>query len=313
MAKLPEDRYRTAGEFAKALAASASAPLQAANPALVPGSGRLTTAAVVLGLLLVGGLGGVVVLGVLSDKSNPTTAPGTAGPPSSLVAGAAPTAPPTSATAPPTSATAGTPSPGFSPTPAPTTRPGRSPRPTHTAGANPSPQPATPTPPGPSPSPPPLDLPIVADGSWSVDNSPSGISGDPYVVVGAHQRRYRIVSHCLSETDCRIAVKTFDADSGASLGSISFRWNGDSYVFRGSARWYSRSGGSTCETSPGVLIDGAYTTGEQVHVAPRTNAGGLVVEMTGSKTITGTPTAAGSAAGCQPFSMTYDVDMNLSP
>jgi hypothetical protein len=45
-------------------------------------------------------------------------------------------------------------------------------------------------------------------------------------------------------------------------------------------------------------------------VEPRTRQDGSIVELIGSKTVSGTPTAAGDAAGCQPFEMTFDVEMN---
>jgi hypothetical protein len=143
-----------------------------------------------------------------------------------------------------------------------------------------------------------------------VSNSPTGVSGDPHVVVGQHNRRYEITPHCASEDDCRLAVKTFDA-SGARLGSITLRWNGSAYVYSGGATWYSRMGGSTCETSSGDLVENAYTTREQVTVAPG-DSGGAATHMTGTKRVSGTPTAAGSSAGCEPFAMNYDVVMNLN-
>jgi hypothetical protein len=136
-------------------------------------------------------------------------------------------------------------------------------------------------------------------------------SGSPYVVVGAHQRRYEIATQCTSEDDCRFTAATFN-QSGTRLGTARFNWNGDAYVYRGSANWYRRDGGSTCETSGGELVEDAYRTGEEVRVRP-TGSGGTSSVMTGTKTISGTPTAAGEAAGCAPFEMSYNVDMNLTP
>jgi hypothetical protein len=120
-----------------------------------------------------------------------------------------------------------------------------------------------------------------------------------------------ISDRCTSEADCRLAVNTFD-QSGQRLGSITFKWNGSSYTYRGGADWYRRMGGSSCQTSSGDVVTNAYTTHEEVHVSPQRTENGLIVGMIGSKTISGTPTAAGSAAGCEPFAMTYSVQMNSS-
>ncbi len=142
-----------------------------------------------------------------------------------------------------------------------------------------------------------------------MDNSPSGVSGDPYVALGQHGRRYLLDSRCASEGNCRLVVETFDSESGARLGSATFRWNGNAFVFRGTPRSYGRSGGTTCETSSGELIEDAYTVGEEIRIAPPSNDG-LIVEMSGIKSISGTVTAIGDAAGCEPFEMTYDVHMS---
>jgi hypothetical protein len=150
----------------------------------------------------------------------------------------------------------------------------------------------------------------VTDGSWSVDNSPTGGSGTPYVNVGEHRRRYLITSQCFSVDTCRLNVNTFDADTGKRLGAITFKWDGTEYAYRGGAQWYSREGGSSCQTAGGDVIANAYTTHEEVHVAPTTPAGSAATQMIGTKTISGTPTAAGTAAGCAPFEMTYNVVMN---
>ena len=142
-----------------------------------------------------------------------------------------------------------------------------------------------------------------------MDNTPSGVSGDPYLVIGEHRRRYVIASNCQSQADCRLAVDSFDSDTGKRLGSITFRWNGSSYTYRGVPQWFAKAGGSTCRTTAGDLIANAYSTHEEVSVTPGQTQGGLIVEMTGTKTISGTPTAIGTAAGCDPFTMSYSVDM----
>ncbi len=135
------------------------------------------------------------------------------------------------------------------------------------------------------------------------------MSGDPHVLVGPHDRRYVTSSRCSSEADCRLSVNSFDSDSGKRLGSIIFKWNGSSFVFGGPAKWYSAAGGATCQTSSGDLLPGAYTTHEQVTVTPGSIQDGVIIAMSGTKTISGTPTAAGAAAGCTPFAMTYTVNM----
>ena len=147
------------------------------------------------------------------------------------------------------------------------------------------------------------------EGSWTVDNSPNGVSGDPYVSVGQHQRKYVISSHCTSESDCQLAAVTYDSANGKKLGSISFKWDGSTYRYRGPASWYSHEGGSSCQDSSGNVIANAYVTHEEVHVSPQTSSGGEAATMKGTKTISGDPTDAGTAAGCAPFQMSYVVNM----
>ncbi len=324
MAKRPEDRYRSAGEFAKALAAAgahyvagaAPAPLavSATAPTVVSGPRprRVAPAAMVVGLIAAAGLGALVAFAAVSFLAAPpsaTQSPALPTVPAVAVSSPAPaatataTAEPTPSILLPTDNPSSTPSSSQTRTPRPTARP--TPSPTSTPTLTPTPPPtATPTPPP--------DLPLVADGNWSVGNSPSGVSGDPFVAVGEHHRRYAITSHCASEADCRLAVNTFDSDTGNRLGSIIFKWNGSVYTYSGAAQWYSRIGGSTCQTSSGDLVSGAYTTREQVHISPSQTASGLVVGMSGTKTISGSPTAAGGAAGCAPFAMTFDVSMSVT-
>ncbi len=302
MSKEPENRYRTVGEFARALR-SASAPVLAAAAAADERRrvGRLGWAAIVAVLLVIAALGGAAAISLLPGPSQPTSSPGSGAPSPTLIAGGEATASPAFPTAVPST----TPGPS-SVAPSPTSGSDRTPRPTNSPPTNP---PATSTP---APTLPPAgDLPLVAEGDWSVANSPSGTSGDPYSLVGAHSRRYRITPNCVSEDDCRLAVVTFDGESGDRLGSISFRWTDEWYVYRGPARWYSRAGGSTCETSGGELIDNAFTTQEVVHIRPPT-LGDPDSSMTGTKSISGTPTAAGEAAGCEPFEMAYNVEMHLA-
>jgi serine/threonine protein kinase len=323
MAKKPEDRYPTVGAFAKALA-SASPRVALVPAAMVAGGvpqggNRAGTVAVILGLI------GAVVLGALityaaisfvspalapSPDSSPT---GSGAPPSNLVAVASPTFAAPSAPVTPVASAGSSPGPSAGPDKSPRATP-KAPPPTIPTPP-PTTPPSTPTPsapPTPTPTPP-TDLPLVAEGTWSVDNSPSGLSGSPYVVVGEHRRRYVLASRCESETSCRLFVNTFDAESGNRLGTIVFKWNGSSYDYRGSASWYRSDGGAKCQTSSGDLVDDAYNTHEEVHVAPAQPGGGTAAtQMSGTKTISGTPTAAGSAAGCAPFEMTYTVAMNAT-
>jgi hypothetical protein len=57
-------------------------------------------------------------------------------------------------------------------------------------------------------------------------------------------------------------------------------------------------------------VTNAYTTHEEVRVTP--SGGSPSTHMTATKTVSGTPTAAGQAAGCQDFSMSYTVVMDRS-
>ena len=110
---------------------------------------------------------------------------------------------------------------------------------------------------------------------------------------------------------CRFSAVTFDSSSGRRLGTITFKWNGSAYTYAGGIGWYRSLGGGTCETSSGELISNAYTVHELVRVSP-SSATGPVTSMSGTKTISGTPTDAGSAAGCAPYSITFNVVMASS-
>jgi hypothetical protein len=48
-----------------------------------------------------------------------------------------------------------------------------------------------------------------------------------------------------------------------------------------------------------------------VVVTPGAESGGNIVELIGTKTITGTPTAAGQAAGCAAYSLTYNAVLTI--
>jgi serine/threonine protein kinase len=312
MAKLPERRYPTTGAFAAALAEGSGLSLASGAWGrrwrdLRGMARRLAPVAALVLLFVVAAAGGAAALAMLVNSLNGVSAspsPVAADPSDSgLVAVVSPSAFASfaSLTPPPSSIASPTLSPTTSPPPSPTRTPRRSRPPT----AEPTPTRAPP------PTSPPSNLPLVAEGTWSIVNSPTGVSGDPYVVVGQHSRRYVIDSRCTTEDDCRLAADTFDANGGEQLGRITFRWNGNAYVYSGPARWYSRMSGSSCETSAGEIVEGAYATHEQVTVAPRETAGGASSEMTGTKTVSGTPTAAGSAAGCAPYSMSFHVAMSL--
>jgi hypothetical protein len=326
MAKRPEDRYRTCGEFAKALADAtaryAFAPTVAV-PAAAAGAGgrgggarsgsrsRAALIAVVLAIVAAALLGGVLTYAALSGNgSTPQpTLPAASVP---VVGVASPSLGPidTALTTPSLdpSALPGSPIPSDLPTRTPT--PTRTPRSTPRTTPTPTPTPTVAPTPTPTPTPAPGDLPLVADGTWSVDNQPTNVSGSPYVVVGNHDRRYVITSDCTSLVACRLSVNSFDATTGKHLGKIAFKWNGAEYRYRGGADWYRRMGGSSCQTSGGEVVEDAYATHEEVRVSP--SSGSPATHMTGIKTISGTPTAAGEAAGCAPFTMTYDVDMASS-
>lgn len=180
---------------------------------------------------------------------------------------------------------------------------------------SPAPPPPTSTPPAPIPTPTPTrtptptptpssSLPIVRSGSWDVAYNRSSTDGSPPVDLGDHNRRYEITPDCPAIDDCRIRASTFEA-GGAFVGRIVFTWNGDAFDYRGSANYYRRDGGDTCTTGGGDLIEDAYTTREFVRLRPERYRDGLIVELVGTKTITGTPTTTGAAAGCEPYELGY--------
>jgi serine/threonine-protein kinase len=307
MAKRPEDRYRTTSEFAKALtlassrAFSAPTVIAAAAAAATPrGVNQASLVALTAAALLALLGGGALVFAMFNGGQPRETAPPLPSLPAIAVASPSAFPGPSILSTPTATAIQNSPLPSPSPTQTPTKTP---------KGPPPTPPPPTIGPP-PTPTVPPQNLPLVADGSWSVDNSPTGGTGTPYVFVGEHRRRYVINSNCTSLDTCRLNAITYDADSGKRLGAITFKWSGNTYDYRGGADWYSREGGSSCQTSGGDVIANAYSTHEDVHVAPTTPAGSTATQMTGTKTISGTPTAAGTAAGCAPFEMTYSVVMN---
>jgi serine/threonine-protein kinase len=200
---------------------------------------------------------------------------------------------------------------GIVATPTPPGQPTRTPRSTRRPTATPTTTTPTPTP---SPTPtatatatasPPSSLPIAAAGTWAVVYSLTSTEGQPPTALGDHTRRYDIEPDCPSESDCRMLVTSYDGD-GDFVGNIRFTWNGSAYRYAGAARYYSRAGGSACTPPSGETLPGAYTTREVVTVEPsRRNEAGEVVEFTGTKRITGTPTPSGTANGCEPYSLTY--------
>ena len=173
---------------------------------------------------------------------------------------------------------------------------GRAPPPT-----DPPPRP-TPTPGG--------SLPVAESGSWAVTYNRSSTAGSPPVDLGDHNRRYEITPDCPAIDACRIRASTFES-GGAFVGRIVFTWNGDAFDYRGSANYYRRDGGDTCTTGGGDVVENAYTTRELVRLRPERYRDGLVVELVGTKTITGTPTTAGAAAGCEPYELTYDARLTV--
>lgn len=149
---------------------------------------------------------------------------------------------------------------------------------------------------------------MVKAGSWDVSYNRNGTSGDPPVDLGDHARRYQLTPDCPSLDACRIRAKTFEA-GGAFIGNIVFNWRGDAFEYRGPANYYRHDGGTTCTTGGGDLVPNAYNVRELVRLQPDRYAGGEVVELNGTKTISGTPTAAGTAAGCEAYSLTYHANL----
>ena len=171
--------------------------------------------------------------------------------------------------------------------------------------------PPTPPPPTPTPSPTPTSsLPIVEAGSWDVAFNRDSTVGSPPVDLGDHARRYELTSDCPSMSDCRIKAETFGAN-GDFVGRIAFTWDGDAFEYRGSANYYRRAGGDTCTTEAGDPIENAYTTREFVRLRPERYRDGLIVELVGAKTISGSPTAAGTAAGCEPYELNYNARLTV--
>jgi len=192
--------------------------------------------------------------------------------------------------------------------------PGRPPPPTPPP-PTPPPPPPTPTPPPPpptrtpTPTPPPSSpLPVVQSGSWDVAYNRTSTSGSPPVDLGDHDRRYELTSDCAEISDCRIRAGTFEA-SGGFVGRIVFIWRGDAFEYRGSANYYRRDGGDMCRADSGDVVEHAYTTSEFVRLRPQRYRDGLVVELGGTKTVSGRPTAAGTAAGCDPYELTYSAHL----
>ena len=165
--------------------------------------------------------------------------------------------------------------------------------------------PPTATPPSPTPG---SGLPLVQSGSWDVHYNFGSTTGNPPVDLGNHARRYEMTPDCAAIDACRIRTRTFEA-GGPFVGNIVFTWHGDSFDYTGSANYYRSSGGRTCTTEGGDVIENAYVTREVVRLRPQRSVDGVVVEMDGTKVISGTPTAAGSAAGCEPYSLTYNAHL----
>ena len=153
MSKLPEERYRSAGDFAAALKAASATVLAAAAAADERRRvGRLGWAAIVAVLLVIAALGGAAAFSLLPEPGEPTSPPGSVSPTPSLVARrATPRASPLFPTALPSA------SPGPSTVvPSPTLGPDRTARPTDPGSATPTPTPGTPSP---APTPTPLATP----------------------------------------------------------------------------------------------------------------------------------------------------------
>jgi len=143
-----------------------------------------------------------------------------------------------------------------------------------------------------------------------VTNSLANVDGNPHYTLGDHDRRYVISPSCQSAATCRLAVASYDANSGKKLGNIVYRWDGNAFTYSGDAGYFRQAGGADCEVSPGNVMANAYRTHEQVRMTPP--ALDDIVRMTGTKTITGTPTASAVAAGCQPFELRYNATMTFT-
>jgi hypothetical protein len=138
----------------------------------------------------------------------------------------------------------------------------------------------------------------------------SSTVGSPPVDLGDHNRRYDITPDCPSIENCDFRAVTFES-GGAFVGRIVFTWQGDAFEYRGPATYYRRDGGDTCTTAGGDVVEDAYTTRELVRVQPGRFRDGLIVELAGTKTISGTPTTAGAAAGCEPYELIYQARLTI--
>jgi serine/threonine-protein kinase len=187
-----------------------------------------------------------------------------------------------------------------------TASPSSPPAPTATPGP---PTPSAPPTPTPSPTPGSI-LPVVQAGSWSAVYQRSSTNGTPPVDLGDHARRYEMDPDCTSADDCRIRASTFET-GGQFIGRIVFTWRGDAYVYRGAANYYRRDGGDTCTNEAGDPVDNAYVTSEVVTVRPGSSRDGVIVELIGTKTISGRLTAAGEAAGCTAYQLTYTARLSV--
>ena len=138
---------------------------------------------------------------------------------------------------------------------------------------------------------------------------------------------YEATSELLRETGSHeVLVTLSEGDTNDLLvGALLIPARKDSAEGAGSGLWHmlakrfgvSEASGAYAfwnlrKNVAGEVIDNAYTTHEEVHVAPTGPPGETSQHMTGTKSVSGTPTAAGSAAGCQPFEMRYDVAMTTA-
>jgi hypothetical protein len=138
----------------------------------------------------------------------------------------------------------------------------------------------------------------------------TGVDGDPHYTLGNHDRRYVVNPECAAAASCRLAVTSYDAATGRKLGNIVYRWNGDAFTYSGDAGYFRSDGGADCEIGPGDVMHNAYRTRELARFVPQNMTD--TTRLTGSKTITGTPTADAAAAGCQPFELRYDAVMSFT-